>query len=587
LAASRIRQILGDYARSTSVSSPAVRAIAAAFPGNQRRVREEAPFLSLYGWSAVAFDDEDLRGVYVLGDPDLLGEHLISDGPQPEDAVEERPAPVAWRERFEGLWRAVRPSTETMPVESSTQQEVQEQSAPTAAPQEATAVGGLMRRLSRQADRVLGREKGAPESGEQDVQPIEEAVYTVAYCPERVPLHTAEGMPALPEGLLPLCRLRYTEQVRPEAVETVRAFSQSGVAMKVFTQDAPERTLAVLRQAGLGRDDGTPLRAVSGPELATLDRERFERATVENTIFGTMSPRLESQVVDALRAQGASVAVLGDGVDDLPAMQQANLSITQQSSSPAALSLADIILLEDSSQTLLRVLDKGQRIANGLLGILKLYLNQIAYLTLLVLVIWGAGLGFPYQSKQASLITIVSVILPSLALSLWAPAGVVPRMHLGRLLARFVAPAAVTMGAAAVVVYIIFLEISGEVAYAQLAVTYTLVISGLVLVVLLRPPVRGLTRVGMGNDERSGDWRPTAMVLVLLALVFLVAPLPLAEQLVGLKPLQQPSDYVIVGLAFLAWVLLVNLFWWLASRSGRWLGERSPEAASPSPPSEP
>ena len=376
----------------------------------------------------------------------------------------------------------------------------------------------------------------------------------------------------MPEGLLPLCRLRYTEQVRPEAIETVRAFSQSGVEMKVFTQDAPERTLAVLRQAGLGKDDGTPLRAVSGPELAALDWEQFERAAVENTIFGTMSPRLEGQVVDVLRAQGEAVAVVGDGVNDLQAMRQANLSITRQSSSPAALSVADIILLEDSSQALLRVLDKGQRIANGLLDILKLYLNQIAYLTLLILVIWGAGLGFPYQSKQGSLITIVSVILPSLALSLWAPAGVVPRTHLGRLLARFVAPAAVTMSVAAVVVYIIFLEMSGEVAYAQLAVTYTLVISGLVLVVLLRPPVRGPTLVGVGSDERSGDWRPTAMVMVLLILVFVIASIPLADSLFGLKPLQQPTDYLVVGLAVLAWALTASLIWRVPALWTRWRG---------------
>jgi cation-transporting P-type ATPase E len=483
--------------------------------------------------------------------------------------------PIAWRERMEGLWRAVRPSTETTPRESSAQQEAQEQSSPTAAPQEATAVGGLMRRLSRQVDQVLGREEGSLESSEQDVQPIEEAVYMVAYCPEPVPLHTEDGMPILPEGLLPLCRLRYTEQVRPEAVETVRAFSQSGVEMKVFTQDAPQRSLAVLRQAGLGRDDSTPLRAVSGPELATLDRERFERAAAENTIFGAMSPKLEGQVVDALRARGESVAVVGDGVNDLPAMQQANLSITRQSSSPAALSVADIILLKDSSQALLRVLDKGQRIANGLLDILKLYLNQIAYLTLLILVIWGAGLGFPYLSKQASLITIVSVILPSLALSLWAPAGVVPRTHLGRLLARFVAPAAVTVSVAAVVVYIIFLEMSGEVAYAQLAVTYTLVISGLVLVVLLRPPVRGLTLVGMG-DERSGDWRPTVMVMVLLILVFVVASIPLADSFFGLKPLQQPTDYLVVGLAVLAWALTASLIWRVSALWTRWRGVGEP-----------
>ena len=557
LAAPRIRQILGDYARNSTVRSPALRAMAAAFPGNERRVLEEAPFLSLYGWSAVAFDDDDLRGVYVLGDPDLLAEHLVSDEAQQGDVRGEVPEPGSWRKRIEGLWRSVKPSTETTPGESGAQREEQEQSSPTASPQEAMVMGNLVQRLSGQIERVLGRQGREPEGSEQDAQPIEEAVYLVACCPEPVPLHTGDGMPTLPEGLLPLCRLRYSEQVSPEAIETVRAFSRSGVEMKVFTPDAPERTLTVLRQAGLGGDDGTPLRAVSGPELATLDREQFEQAAAENRIFGTMSPRLEGQVVDALRARGEAVAVVGDGVNDLQAMQRANLSITRQSSSPAALSVADIILLEDSSQALLRVLAKGQRIANGLLDILKLYLNQVGYLTLLILVIWGAGLGFPYQSKQNSLITVVSVILPSLALSLWAPAGVVPRAHLGRLLARFAAPSAVTVSVAAVLVYLIFLEMSGEVAYAQLAVTYTLVIAGLVLVILPRPPIRPRT----GGDERSGDWRPTAVVLVLLVLVFVIAPIPLADELVGLRPLRQPLDYAIVGLAVLAWALVVSIFW--------------------------
>lgn len=125
-----------------------------------------------------------------------------------------------------------------------------------------------------------------------------------------------------------------------------------------------------------------------------------------------------------------------------------------------------------------------------------------------------------------------------------------------------------TVSVAAVLVYLIFLEMSGEVAYAQLAVTHTLVISGLVLAVLLRPPLRRPTLVGMGSDERGGDPRPAAMIMVLLILVFVAASVPLADDLFGLKPLQQPTDYVIVGLAVQAWVLLVNLFWWIASRWG-------------------
>jgi cation-transporting ATPase E len=275
-------------------------------------------------------------------------------------------------------------------------------------------------------------------------------------------------------------------------------------------------------------------------------------------------------VVNALRAQGEAVAVIGDGVNDLPAMRQAQLSITRKNSSPAALSVADIILLENSSKVLLRVLDRGQRIANGLLDVLKLYLNQVGYLTLLLLAIWGMGQGFPYQSKQGTLITIASIILPSLSMVLWAPAGVVPRAGLGWLLARFVVPSAVTISAATALVYRFFLLTTGDVAYAQLAVTYTLTVSGLVLVILLRPPFWRLSLVGLGNGKRSGDWRPTAMVLVLLVLVFVAAQIPLADDLLGLRPLQQARDYAVVGLAVLAWASAAVILWLLRPLERLW-----------------
>jgi cation-transporting ATPase E len=552
LGEARIRQILGDYAHSTSASSPAVRAMGAAFPGGQRRVLEEAPFLSLYGWSAVAFDDDGLRGAYVLGDPDLLEPHLRTEETPSAELPAEVPEGDSWRKRVEDLWHDFRQSVGGTPAAGTGEQEPEE-----------PARGNLAQRFMGQINLAVRQPTVEPESEAQAFEPVEEAVYLVAYHPELVPLHTADGQPVLPEGLIPLCRIHYSEQVRPEAVEAVQAFSQTEVRLKVFSAEDPERTVDLLQQVGLGDDDITQLRMISGPELALLDRAVFVQAAIENSIFGRVTPEQERQVVNALREQGEAVAVIGDDVSDLPAMRQAQLSITRKSSSPAALSVADIILLEDSSQALLRVLDRGQRIANGLLDVLKLYLNQVGYLTLLILAIWGMEQGFPYQSKQGTLITIGSVILPSLALVLWAPAGVVPRTHLGWLLARFVVPSSVTISAATALVYRFFLLTMGDVAYAQLAVTYTLTISGLVLVILLRPPFRGLTLAGMGQGERSGDWRPTAMVLVLLVLVFVAASIPLADDLLGLRPLQQAGDYGVVGLAVLAWASTVIFLWWM------------------------
>jgi cation-transporting ATPase E len=499
----------------------------------------------------VAFDDDGLRGVYVLGDPDLLEPHLCIDEVLSAEPPEE-PIGVSWRKRVEGLWQGLGKPVDESPAAGTGEKAL-----------ESKATGNVAQRFINQIGRTAGLLGVEPEGEEQASPPIEEATYLIAYHPELVTLHTIEGQPQLPEGLVPLCHLHYSEQVRPEAVAAVQAFSQTEVRLKVFSAEEPERTVALLEQVGLGSDDGTQLRLISGPELASLDREGFGRAATENAIFGRVTPEQAWQVVNTLREEGEAVAVLGDGVNDLPAMRQAQLSITRKNSSPAALSVADIILIENSSQALLRVFGRGQRIANGLLDVLKLYLNQVGYLTLLILAIWGLEQGFPYQSKQGTLITIASVILPSLALVLWAPAGVVPRAGIGWLLARFVIPPAVTISAATALVYRFFLLTTGDVAYAQLAVTYTLTISGLVLVILLRPPLRGSMLVGMGQGERSGDWRPTAMVLVLLVLVFVAAQIPLAEGLLGLRPLQQAGDYAVVGLAVLAWASAAVLLWLL------------------------
>ncbi len=580
---SRIRQILGAFARSTSVRKAALRAMETAFPGEKRSVREDAPFLSLFGWTAVAFDDDDLRGVFVLGDPDVLGPYLVDEEVSPADSAEVQSLPAAWRNRLEDAWRILARPAESA-AENDGIDESDRQPAATAGDTQGTrnldelskpkveeSPGGFVQRLLSQVNLALGRQEGELDS-QPASKPIEEAVYLVAYFPEIVPLHTDEGMPRLPEGLLPLCRLRYSEQVRPEALETIQALAQAGVDIKVFASDAPERTMAFLEQAGLAKDRNTPLASVSGSELTTMDPEAFARAARENSLFDQVTPELEGRIVAALRDQGEVVAVVGDGVNDLPAMQQANLSITRQSSSPAALSVADIVLLEDSSQALLALLEKGQRIVNGLLDILKLYLNQICYLILLILAIWGMGLGFPYQSKQNSIITIVSVILPSLGLTLWAPPGVLPATRLGWLLARFVVPAAATMSAAAVIVYRIFYARTIGTAYAQLATTYMMLFSGLLLVVLLRPPVRGLTLAGTGRDERSGDWRPAALVVVLLILVLIVASIPLADQLFGLKPLRQLTHYAIVVIAVLAWAFAASLLWRVAPLKRFWPG---------------
>jgi magnesium-transporting ATPase (P-type) len=578
VAESRLRQILGDFARSSSTTSPIRQALASAFEGGRRAPQEEAPFLSLYGWSAIAFDDDDLRGVYVLGEPEVLEAYLVSGDEKPaEEEGEAQSTLAAFRQRIPSLGRFLRRSKEE-PEEKSTDSapqqgelEAQGESQEAGEPDTTTSSGedvprpNLFRRLAGQVSGVLRREGKVAEGERAKDEIIEEVVYLLAYRPQLVPLHAEDGLPRLPNQLIPLCRLHYAEQVRPEAIETIKTFSRMDVGIKVFSAGDPDRVAAILERGGLGAGSEEGLRAISGPELADLDPEEVKRAAAQCTVFGHVTPEQAGQVVTVLREQGEAVAVVGDGVNDLPAMRQAGLSIARQSSSQAALGLADIVLLEDSPGVLLRVLEKGQRIVNGLLDVLKLYLAQILYLVVLIVAIRLTAAGFPYVSKQGSLIGIVTLSIPALGLSLWATAGVLHSARLGQRLARFVGPAAVTLGATGMAVYWFFLDRTGEMAYAQLALTYTLVISGLVLVVFVRPP----WPARVGRVVQGGDWRPAALILVLLALFFLAASLPLAEQLFQLTQLRQPADYLFVGLAVLAWALLLRFVWLLVPQTRR------------------
>ncbi len=612
LSESRLRQILGDFARTSSVDNLPVRAIRDTFEGSQRVPLEEAPFMSVYGWSALAFDDDDLRGVYVLAEPEILAARLPAEDEEPEEIESgEEGSPIkAVRRAFAPVGRLFRrgkdepqddespqaeqeasttgaspadattPASQSAPllrdeahpegagpVDGSTAGKDGTPSTETSAIQEATPAGeeeedkdsrvrgffrGLGKRLKTTLRRGEGEEK-AEESPQHDQ--VEEDQLSFAYVPDLTAIHDADGQPHLPDGLIRLCTLHYSERVRPESVETIKTFTETGLDIKVFASGEPEHTARMLRQAGLTADEGYALETTSGPDLAGLSADEFVQAADEKAIFGLLTPEQAGQVVAALRRAGEAVAVVGDGVGDLSSMRQANLAISRQSSTQAALSMADIILMEDSPTVLGVVLKKGQRIVNGLMDILKLNLTQVSYLAILLVAVPLFSRGYPYRSGQGTAITVLTVAIPSLGLTLGAASGVQRSVRLGRLLARFVVPAALAISAAAFLVYLLFLDRGGGIRYAQLGVTYTLVACGLWLVVLIKPP----RRPSWSSSTQGGAWWPVIMAVVLMALFVGVSAIPLAQDLLHLGLLKEPTDYLIVALAVLAWAITLRL----------------------------
>ncbi len=547
---SRLQQILGDYAYNTATNNIATRTLANTFDGTQRKILAEAPFLSAYGWSAIIFDDADLHGTYILGQSDLMESHLIeqkdSEVSEKQDDTEEGSA--VWRKAvspFSKLFNRSKEKEEPKEKVETLAEAEGEQS------KEEEAKPNFFRKISSRIGDLLQGAEDVPDAENEDELATEKETFTFAYLPETSALNLEDGKFQLPNNLIPLCKLSYSQKIHPESIDTIKAFVETGVRIKVFTPRSPKKTLAIMKKAGLGKGE-KPLKVVTGAELAKMNEAELAHSAKESVVFGNLAPEQTGWVVEALRKEGETVAVIGDKVTDLPAMREANLSIARQSSSQAALSFADIILVEESPKTLQVVLEKGQFIANGLLDILKLNLTQVLYLALLIVGIRLGAAGFPYLAEQGTLINGLTLAIPSAALTFWAPSGVLPKDNLGKILARFVAPAAITMSAVATLVYRIFLERTGEIAYAQITLTYTLIIAGLLLVIFVKLP----EHLGVVFTISK---RYIGLVIGLFLVFLLVLAIPFTRDFFALTWLQSLADYLIVAVAVLAWMVTLRL----------------------------
>ncbi len=585
LAEDRVRRILADYVHSTAAtSSPIFRTLSDAIAGSRRPVVDEAPFLSLHRWSAITFDDLDLEGTYVLGAPEVVRQNLVVDIPTPQPETgpgaeeDETPKPSIWnrlRNRAGGfLGRRGRDSENdgeqdalegqspvpiaSQPVASPPQLASQEPVVAHASPPgEGTREPSAFKKLLHRARRLVRREQEPSEEDTATKAATEQLVLLFAYRPDVSPLQDNAGQASLPMDLVPLCFLRFSEEIRPEARETVKAFTEAGVAVKILSADHPETVAATARALGLGDGEESPLHTVSGPDLQSLGESEFARTAGQTMVFGHLTSQLKGEVVRALRGPGRYVAMVGSGVDDVSALIQADLAVAMQGGSQAALGVADIVLLEDSLEGLGGVLRGGERIVSGTLNIMKLNLTQIAYVVLLLIAISALNTGLLYHPSQGSIIVMATLTIPAVALSFWAPSRALPEGSLGGSLARFVLPAAITTSVAALVVYLVVQTITQDVDYAQLAVTYTLTGCGLLLFVFVQPP----TRAWLLSQASTVDRRPALVAAVLMILFLLLAPTGLADMFFRIAALREAIHYLFVAVVVAVWALALLLVW--------------------------
>jgi cation-transporting ATPase E len=389
-------------------------------------------------------------------------------------------------------------------------------------------------------------------------------VLLLAVSPTPARLHDAAGAPVLPAGLAPMAWLGLADELRPRSAETLAGFREAGIALKIISGDNPETVAALARRAGFTVDG----KLVSGLDLATMDAATFEQTASESAIFGRITPKQKEQIVDALHRRGHYVAMTGDGVNDVLALKKADLGIAMQSGSQATRAVADIVLLHDSFSALPATFREGQRVRMGLQGVLSLFLTRTGVIVLTLFACAVVDTGFPLSPGHMSLQSLLTTGVPAFGLSLWAHARRPPQ-SLVRSLGAFVLPAALTLALAAFAVYAAFyllhdfdlaaLRSAGPVPapitvpLARDALTYVLVLAGVVLVPFACPPIRWFAVIA----DTDREWRPTLLAVSMLPLYVLVLAVAPLRDFFGTHVLDW-SDYLVLGIVVALWIFVLR-----------------------------
>jgi cation-transporting ATPase E len=138
--------------------------------------------------------------------------------------------------------------------------------------------------------------------------------------------------------------LSLRDELRQDVQKTLAAFAEVGVQVKVLSGDHPQTVATLARQVGMARTD----KVVTGSELEQMDEACLTQVVEETTIFGRVTPQQKERLVQALHSRHHYVAMIGDGVNDLLALKQADLAIAMESGSQATRGVADLVLLNDS-----------------------------------------------------------------------------------------------------------------------------------------------------------------------------------------------------------------------------------------------
>lgn len=225
--------------------------------------------------------------------------------------------------------------------------------------------------------------------------------------------HTDEVMSneALPVDLEPLGIIVLSDVIRKDAKETLAYFNEQGVDLKVISGDDPITVSSIAKRARLNNAH----HYVDATTLSTS--EEIAEALNKYSVFGRVTPQQKKAMVVALKQQGHTVAMTGDGVNDVLAFKEADCSIAMASGSDAAKNAANLVLLDNNFDAMPHIVDEGRRVINNITMSASMFLIKTIFSALIAISTIFFGQAYPFEPIQLSLISACGVGIPTFFLT--------------------------------------------------------------------------------------------------------------------------------------------------------------------------
>jgi len=213
----------------------------------------------------------------------------------------------------------------------------------------------------------------------------------------------------------PLCIISITDKIREDVFDAIKLFQENGIRIKILSGDSSKAIQEVAREIGWDIKDSD---MISGSELEKSTKDDFDRIVLDKTIFSRLKPEHKLMIIKSLKKKKIYTAMIGDGVNDLPAIKESDMGIAMEEGSSITKEIADIVLLKNKFSLLPAIFDEGNKIVNTVKSVGKLFVTKnffVIYITLLSVFFL---LDFPLTPRRVSLINIFGIGLPAFIITM-------------------------------------------------------------------------------------------------------------------------------------------------------------------------